>query len=107
MDYSLLVNVEAKKDAGTDMQDTRNTFESVDGTEIYHFGIIDYLQTYNLDKKCETWFKRRFLGAADEQSSVEPNLYGERFSNFMRDEVFNVPVGAEEVRELERVTFRY
>ena len=42
MDYSLLVNIEARE-PGTSHENARNIFLSEDGREFIHLGIIDYL----------------------------------------------------------------
>lgn len=42
MDYSLYLVVEHAIDANKDIN-TRNREVSIDGSEVYHFGIIDYL----------------------------------------------------------------
>ena len=89
MDYSLYLTVE-KVDKVDKNLETRNRFYSIDGTELYHIGLIDYLQTYNLYKKTERtvkWFTKDIRGI----SCVEPNYYSERFGDFMLTEVFTVP----------------
>mmetsp|Transcript_11956 Transcript_11956/g.22890 ORF Transcript_11956/g.22890 Transcript_11956/m.22890 type:complete len:470 (-) Transcript_11956:87-1496(-) len=49
----------------------------------YALGIIDILQGYNSNKKCEHWLKRIFKRASpDALSSVNPLKYGERFLRF-------------------------
>jgi len=50
--------------------------------------IIDYLQEYNLRKKLEHWFRVNFQNADKKEISCVPALqYGERFYDFMRDQV--------------------
>ena len=57
----------------------------------YHFGIIDYLQDYNLDKRLETLIKTKlsFNTKESEISCVPPKLYANRFKTFMERYVFN------------------
>jgi 1-phosphatidylinositol-4-phosphate 5-kinase len=56
---------------------------SGDTQEIYFFGIIDVLQSYNTKKTLETAVKA-VLYETDEISSVPPDQYAQRFFNFMR-----------------------
>ena len=60
IDYSLLLVVETlrepKSGSPHSSQNTRNKYHNGKGT-VYHFGIIDYLQGYNLSKKAERCFK--------------------------------------------------
>ncbi|OQR92034.1 phosphatidylinositol-4-phosphate-5-kinase (PIPK-C) [Thraustotheca clavata] len=49
---------------------------------VYFVGIIDILQQYNTRKRAETFFKG-FQHNAKEISSVDPDLYGNRFLDFM------------------------
>ncbi|KAH9065873.1 hypothetical protein EDB87DRAFT_1776509 [Lactarius vividus] len=67
MDYSLVVGVDGEKN------------ELV-------VGIVDYVRTYTLDKKLETWVKESgFLGGAGkgEPTVVTPKLYRQRFASAM------------------------
>lgn len=67
MDYSLVVGVDSQKN------------ELV-------VGIVDYVRTYTLDKKLETWVKESgFLGGAGkgEPTVVTPRLYRQRFVSAM------------------------
>jgi len=57
------------------------------GRYIYHIGIIDYLQDYNVDKKIENFLKYTILRNGSGISAVPPPKYGERFLRFMRDHV--------------------
>lgn len=52
--------------------------------EIYFMGIIDILQQYDMKKTMETFFKA-FLHPSLGVSSVDPNIYAERFIRFMED----------------------
>lgn len=38
----------------------RNSYLSVDRKEACHFGIIDYLQEWNMNKKVEAFYKHHF-----------------------------------------------
>ena len=63
---------------------------SFDGNFIYHISIIDYLQKYTFNKKCERYFKMAFSGATgNELSSTNINHYHNRFLGFMKEKVFN------------------
>ena len=53
---------------------------------IYHLGIIDYLQDYNMDKKGEHWLKS-FIADANLISAIPPKPYSQRFFQFMQDQV--------------------
>lgn len=63
---------------------TRHKYVSSCGQYIYHLAIIDYLQTFNFEKKSESrlkiWILRR---PAHLISAVEPSVYGDRFIRFM------------------------
>ena len=43
------------------MPELRNVLYSKDGSEIYHIGLIDYLQTWNWSKKGEAFLKAKLL----------------------------------------------
>lgn len=54
----------------------RHMFKSPDGTQIFHFSIIDFLQLWNCKKKTEHFLKTKFLGAhPGKLSSIEPEMY--------------------------------
>ena len=59
---------------------------SEDGKFIYHIGIIDYLQDYNMEKMGETQFKS-MIADGNLISSVPPKQYCTRFFNFMQSQV--------------------
>lgn len=74
---------------------------SADGKYIYHVSIIDYLQTYNTEKKLERWgkiikMKLNFLNFLEDEtetdpymiSSISPDEYQKRFMNFVMRTVF-------------------
>jgi hypothetical protein len=67
---------------------SRHKFISACGQYIYHLGIIDYLQAFDLSKQAENIFKVWFKQADGKLiSACEPNLYAMRFYRFMRKEV--------------------
>jgi len=69
---------------------SRNTLESTDGSELYHIGIIDYLQRWDLFKKGEACMKSQILRRDKYKiSATGPDQYCKRFKNFMKDKVFN------------------
>ena len=54
----------------------------------FHFGIIDYLQAWDLQKKVERLFKTCVnRGIKDKLSAVPARQYQERFERFMREKV--------------------
>ena len=66
----------------------RHKYYSSCGNYIYHLAIIDYLQTFNLEKWGESRFKTWILRRPSNLiSAVEPELYANRFVKFMADEV--------------------
>lgn len=65
---------------------SRNSFMSENGKYIYHIGIIDYLQSYNWNKRGENFLKSKYSDGKY-ISAVEPVWYCERFFEFMRREV--------------------
>lgn len=80
LDYSLLVGIsDSKLHETTAESKYRNV--SYDGSITYFIGIIDMLTQFNSKKKVEYFFK--FFVYKDEMSCVPPNLYAERFLNFI------------------------
>lgn len=71
----------------TETEQSRHKFLSEDGKFIYHVGIIDYLQDFNIEKKLENFFKQYVKKKGNLISAVPPSKYAERFLRFMRDEV--------------------
>jgi hypothetical protein len=60
-----------------------------DKGKVFHIAIIDYLQSWNCNKKGETFAKNVILGNKKEDiSSMPPIPYGDRFLSFMKKEVF-------------------
>ena len=73
MDYSCLLTIETSPQSGR---------------QIYHLGIIDYLQEWTLSKKIEACWKSLFFKDAKENLSAIPSIpYAARFVNFMIKEV--------------------
>ena len=65
---------------------------------MYHFGIIDYLQVWDLQKKGENKLKE-IKGSFDHKShqkgtisAVPPDQYEERFNKFIKKEVLGFAV---------------
>jgi len=62
---------------------------SMCGNYIYHIGIIDYLQPWNLKKRGETAWKTKVKGVPSiDVSSIEPVTYGRRFLTYLENRVF-------------------
>ena len=77
MDYSVYLAVE-KTPRGFDRRQNygRNVFISSEGNEIYHIGLIDYLQLWDSRKIIENCLKSRVLGRDNQSlSAVHPDLY--------------------------------
>ena len=67
---------------------SRHQIESECSNFIYHLAIIDYLQTWNFDKKCESWLKRTLKGRPKKLiSCVPPDSYYRRFNRFINSEL--------------------
>lgn len=59
---------------------------TVVGPSVYYFGLIDILQTWNMDKKLERFAKTRLLGKdRDGLSALPPTAYCDRFKRKMGD----------------------
>lgn len=53
---------------------------------MYHIAVIDFMQCWNTDKKCESLLKRVFKGRPkDLISCVPPEPYKQRFNRFIDD----------------------
>lgn len=101
MDYSLLLLIESRNeivlvDRSTSNQRNRklgkfeNCYVSVrDRKETkYHFGIIDYLQSWDFHKRMEMYSKLiKDHKSKKTISAVPPKFYQERFFNFMKKHV--------------------
>ncbi|DBA03632.1 TPA: LOW QUALITY PROTEIN: hypothetical protein N0F65_006811 [Lagenidium giganteum] len=65
---------------------------TVVGPSIYYFGLIDILQTWNMDKKLERFAKTKLLAMdPDGLSAIPPNAYCDRFKRKMA-EILSVTV---------------
>eukprot|EP00347_Sterkiella_histriomuscorum_P022007 403332010 len=63
-----------------------NVFESLDGEYKYKLGIIDFLTEYNAAKKIEnTWNNMIHWKDRQDISCQEPEIYADRFLEFMRE----------------------
>jgi hypothetical protein len=57
---------------------------------LIHLGIIDFLQTWDFNKKVEALYKKNVLRKkGDMISAVEPIKYRQRFLRFLRMQVFS------------------
>ena len=61
-----------------------------DDQVFYRYGIIDFLQAYTRKKKLETIALRKYFNKKPPNcfSCVEPNIYGDRFYEFMVKNLF-------------------
>ena len=63
---------------------SRHQIESDCGTMTYHLAVIDYLQEWNFDKKCEAYLKKTLKGRPPKLiSCVPPDPYQRRFNRFI------------------------
>lgn len=65
---------------------SRHCFISECGEFIYHIGVIDYLQDFNMDKWAENKYKS-IISDGEMISAVKPSKYVERFFKFMQRHV--------------------
>lgn len=91
MDYSLLMVIEkVNPGPATELANridklSRNEYMAHDQSLVYHVGIIDFLQSYSLQKKAETFLKTNiYLNHPSLISCVPPYEYKERFVDFVR-----------------------
>jgi 1-phosphatidylinositol-4-phosphate 5-kinase len=77
LDYSLLLGISTSSFGSY----SKHKLSASDGVTTYFTGIIDMLTQFNSKKKVEYFFK--FFVYKDEMSCVPPNLYAERFLNFI------------------------
>lgn len=96
MDYSLLLVTEilpeSQRTNGSvrkyKMKYDRNSVQSIDGKEACHFGIIDYLQEWNFNKKVEALYKHHLKHKNKHKiSAVPPEPYQKRFCQFIEDNI--------------------
>lgn len=86
---------------------SRHCYMSEDGKFLYHLGIIDYLQDFNIDKWGENKFKS-LIWDGEMISSVPPHKYANRFFNFMQQQVVvnqeavNITVKEKELRKIQK-----
>ena len=60
------------------------------GNEIYHIGLIDYLQRWDTNKKMERLVKTKLLNKNGQWlSAIEPKEYQRRFIEFMQNVLEN------------------
>ena len=87
MDYSLLLVIETlNPNRITKLSLSRNCLLSQDNSTLIHIGIIDYLQDFNLAKRCELQYKS--LSRPRNELSVQPpDLYSKRFIDFVNNKV--------------------
>jgi len=87
MDYSLLLVIETlNPNRITKLTPSRNCLLAQDNSTLIHIGIIDYLQDFNLAKRCEMQYKS--LTRPCNQLSVQPpDLYSKRFIDFVNNKV--------------------
>ena len=98
MDYSIFLVVEQVKPGQLNIEEIqeklrfrRNCYLSTRKDEIYHIGIIDYIQLWNKEKQVENIFKRCFKGHNSLMlSAVHPNIYQARFIQFVYDDILMV-----------------
>ena len=92
MDYSLFIAVLEYKPEITKQTKTMRMYVSKDQKFVYYIGIIDYLSFYGVRKKLETFIKNFFLCKKEDKtniSAVHPNIYSQRFLQFMTTYVFS------------------
>lgn len=92
MDYSLLLFVEKlnTKKMSHSWNLSRNEFKSYDSRFVYHIGIIDFMTTWNINKKMENFFKTSILLREEHLiSCIEPISYQQRFLQFMLNDVLS------------------
>ena len=69
----------------------RNCYKNTKTEAIYHFGIIDFLQEWDINKKMENNAKLTMLTIQNQYeeriSAVEPVSYQKRFAKFMKTQV--------------------
>lgn len=70
------------------MSKESNSFISIDGKYLYTIGIIDTLTYFGVKKKVESCVRKTFQGKG--VSCIPPNLYRDRFIEFMERNVFTV-----------------
>mmetsp|Transcript_31134 Transcript_31134/g.22577 ORF Transcript_31134/g.22577 Transcript_31134/m.22577 type:complete len:109 (-) Transcript_31134:9-335(-) len=100
MDYSLLLAIETIDPRGsinnenpTKFEQNKYVFTSRRGDKRYHISLIDFLQSWDTNKKLERFTKTHLLAKnKDGVSAVPPRQYFTRFNNFMRDSIFPISI---------------
>ena len=82
----LKANARELYDKYFDGRQSRHCYMSGDGKFIYHLGIIDYLQDFNVDKWAENKFKS-IISDGEMISAVPPRNYCLRYYKFMTSQV--------------------
>ena len=100
MDYSLYVVVETNEmDPETyeyimnqdRKRKKRHIFLSKDAKEIYHIGIIDYLQLWNTSKKVERFYKSSICRKDGAKlSSIGSSAYASRWIDFISTSILSL-----------------
>ena len=89
MDYSILLGIEKVTRLPDPAIGNRRVCLSSCGKFIYHICLIDYLQSFNLTKRGEIFYKTVFKQAKRSSlSAIDPDRYASRFVNFMKTKVF-------------------
>ena len=87
------VNVEQDQDTPYNPTLNEETSKTQNLAEVYHIGIIDYLQEWNLQKKGENFAKTFFKpDRKPKLSAIPPQKYRTRFIDFMSGKVFRPSV---------------
>ena len=74
------------------------------GNFIYHICIIDYLQSFNYNKRAEIVLKMIFKNAKSKDiSSMDPQNYFKRYMKFMKTQVFVDPESIKETNSYKQV----
>ncbi|KAL9657897.1 hypothetical protein ABK040_009483 [Willaertia magna] len=85
MDYSLLIGVLELNNQLDNLNNfqCKYYFPDIENNKIiYLFGIVDYLQEYNMKKKAAKSIKS-LMNDVNEISTIPPNKYSERFLKFI------------------------
>jgi 1-phosphatidylinositol-4-phosphate 5-kinase len=88
MDYSMLVGIhvtESEIDIESEPMSRDGGYHSMNRDRIYYFGIIDYLVEYDKKKQVETVVKTTIALSKEDVSSINPDLYAQRFITFLEE----------------------
>lgn len=87
MDYSLLLAIEECGEGRSLTPDYVHMFSN--DRHVFHVSIIDYLQSWDLNKKSERFVKTQLLRKDGKTlSAIEPNEYATRFVDFVVGKCF-------------------